>query len=140
MDAGHGHWPCSFYELDSRPDTLETWQRIHIVHSVRDAKDLAYTEDLSRAFKDHPIDGELYEMVAGVLEYHPIITGQGDNRITTQLDTGQLAVNAAQDKIMVCGNIQFNHDIAAWCRSKGMPEGSVREPGQFVVERAFVEK
>lgn len=129
-----------FMSLIRDLETLETWQRIHVVHSVRNINDLAYTEDLKSAFKDHPTDGELHEMVAAVLNYQPIITGQGDARITDQLRSGSLKVNPMQDKIMVCGNIEFNHEVAAWCQSQGMTEGSVREPGTFVVERAFVDK
>lgn len=129
-----------FMSLIRDLETLETWKRINIVHSVRDAKDLAYNKDLLTAFKDHPVDGELHEMVNSVLNYIPIITGNGDPRITTQLQSGQLPVDIYQDKIMVCGNIEFNHEIADWCQRVGMKEGSIREPGQFVVERAFVER
>ena len=92
------------------------------------------------AFKDHPVDGELHEIVSSVLNYTPIITGNGEPRITSQLMSGQLPVDVYKDKVMVCGNIEFNHDIAAWCQRVGMKEGSIREPGQFVVERAFVDK
>jgi ferredoxin--NADP+ reductase len=129
-----------FMSLIRDLETLETWTKIHIVHSVRDAKDLAYNKDLLTAFKDHPQDGELHEMVADVFEYHPILTGKGEPRITTQLTTKQLPIDVYNDKIMVCGNLEFNHQIADWCKSQGMQEGSIREPGQFVVERAFVEK
>ena len=41
---------------------------------------------------------------------------------------------------MICGNMQFNEDIMAWCESKGMTEGTLRTPGEYVFERAFVEK
>jgi ferredoxin--NADP+ reductase len=54
--------------------------------------------------------------------------------------SGKLPIDVAKDKIMVCGNLEFNHQVADWCRSRGMQEGSIREPGTFVVERAFVEK
>jgi ferredoxin--NADP+ reductase len=129
-----------FMSLIRDLETLETWSKINIVHSVRSADDLAYNTDLLSAFKDHPVDGELHEMVRDVLNYVPIITGNGEARITTQLQSGQLPVDIYKDKIMVCGNIQFNHDIAEWCQRVGMKEGSIREPGQYVVERAFVEK
>ena len=129
-----------FMSLIRDLETLETWSKIHIVHSTRHFSDLAYNTDLASAFKDHPQDGELHEMVDAVLEYHPILTGQGQPRITEQLVSGQLPIDVAKDKIMVCGNLEFNHQIADWCRSKGMTEGSLREPGTFVVERAFVEK
>ena len=39
-----------------------------------------------------------------------------------------------------CGNLEFNDQVADWCKHQGMTEGSLREPGTFVVERAFVEK
>lgn len=129
-----------FMSLIRDLETLETWKKIHIVHSVREEKDLAYNTDLSTAFKDHPQDGELHEMVADVLEYHPILTGQGEHRITAQLAMGHLPIDVSTDKIMVCGNLEFNLQVADWCRNQGMIEGSIREPGTFVVERAFVEK
>lgn len=129
-----------FMSLIRDIETLETWSKIHIVHSVRDAKDLAYNKDLTSAFKDHPVDGELHEMVDSVLEYHPILTGQGQARIGEQLNNGELKINTSVDKVMLCGNLEFNHQVSDWCKSKGMTEGSLREPGTFVVERAFVEK
>lgn len=129
-----------FMSLIRDLETLETWNKIHIIHSVRDAKDLAYTEDLKSAFKDHPTDGDLHEMVAAVLDYRPIITGEGQLRITSQLTTNDLPINVNTDKIMVCGNLEFNYQVADWCQSRGMTEGSLREPGQYVVEKAFVEK
>lgn len=147
LDKGGDLWMLAtgtglapFMSLIRDLETLETWDKINIVHSVRNPDDLAYNLDLLTAFKDHPVDGELYDMVNRVLNYIPIVTGNGDPRITTQLETGQLPVNPEKDKVMVCGNIEFNHDIAAWCQSVGMKEGSIREPGQYVVERAFVER
>jgi len=129
-----------FMSLIRDLETLETWSKIHIVHSTRHSSDLAYNTDLASAFKDHPQDGELHDMVIAVLEYHPILTGQGEPRITEQLVSGKLPIDVAKDKIMVCGNLEFNHQVTDWCRSQGMTEGSLREPGTFVVERAFVEK
>jgi ferredoxin--NADP+ reductase len=129
-----------FMSLIRDLETLETWTKIHVVHSVRHSSDLAYNTDLTSAFKDHPVDGELHEMVNAVLEYHPILTGNGDHRITTQLAHHHLPIDTDIDKIMVCGNLEFNHQVSAWCRAQGMKEGSIREPGTFVIERAFVEK
>lgn len=134
LSTGTGLAP--FMSLIRDIETLETWSKIHIVHSVRDSKDLAYYTELTTAFAEH----DLHEMVSAVLEYHPIVTGQGEPRIGAQLANGMLNINTADDKVMLCGNIEFNHEIAAWCESKNMKEGSLREPGQFVIERAFVEK
>ena len=129
-----------FMSLIRDLETLETWSKIHIVHSVRDSDDLAYHNDLSTAFKDHPQDGELHEMVVELLDYKPIITGRGDKRITTQLEIGELPIDVVNDKVMLCGNMEFNQQVAAWCEQHGMKEGSLREPGQYIIERAFVDK
>ena len=138
LSTGTGLAP--FMSLIRDLETLETWSKIHIVHSVRDSEDLAYYEDLSTAFKDHPQDGELHDMVAEVLDYKTILTGRGDRRITTQLEIGEMPIDVVRDKVMLCGNMEFNQQVAAWCEQHGMKEGSLREPGQYVIERAFVDK
>jgi len=119
-------------------ETLETWDKIHIVHSVRESKDLAYYDDLITAFKTG--EPELYELIEPKLVYKPILTGTGEKRITTQLVEGLLQIDTNRDKIMLCGNLEFNQEVSDWCVSKGMIEGSLREPGTFVIEKAFVEK
>jgi ferredoxin--NADP+ reductase len=127
-----------FMSLIRDIETLETWDKIHIVHSVRDSKDLAYYDDLVNSFKDG--EPELYELIQPKLKYKPILTGMGEKRITTQLRDGDLKINYSSDKIMLCGNLEFNQEVSEWCISQGMSEGSLREPGDFVIEKAFVEK
>lgn len=127
-----------FMSLIRDIETLETWDKIHLVHSVRDSKDLAYTLDLAENFKNSEPD--LYEMVSEKLCYKPLITGLGDSRITTQLIDNGLNIDTNRDKIMLCGNLEFNQQVSEWCISKGMIEGSLREPGTFVIEKSFVEK
>ena len=125
-----------FMSLIRDIDTLERWDKIMLVHSVRNREELAYNHELTRKF----VGTELFEILHNTLEYVPIITGEGDKRITAQLESGELAVDPKQDKIMICGNMQFNEDVMSWCDSKGMREGTLRTPGEYVFERAFVEK
>ncbi len=127
-----------FMSLVRDIETLETWDKIHLVHSVRDSKDLAYTIDLANNFKD--LEPDLHELIREKLFYRPIITGLGDRRITTQLENDELNIDYKTDKVMLCGNLEFNQQVSEFCISKGMTEGSLREPGTFVIERAFVEK
>ena len=132
---GTGTGLAPFMSLIRDVETLETWDKIHIVHSVRHRDDLAYYDLLSTGFEGD----DLEEMVKPVLNYIPIVTGEGDKRITVQLgDT--LKIDPSKDKVMLCGNLDFNHEVADWCKNQGMREGSLREPGDYVLERAFVEK
>jgi len=134
LSTGTGLAP--FMSLIRDIDTLERWPKIILVHSVRNREDLAYNHELTRSF----VGTELFEILHSALEYVPIVTGEGDARITEQLQSGKLAVNTPTDRIMICGNMQFNEDVMAWCESKGMTEGTLRTPGEYVFERAFVEK
>lgn len=127
-----------FVSLIRDIETLETWDKIYIVHSVRDRKDLAYHDELATSFKE--TEPDIYDMIVSKLVYIPIVTGEGGSRITTQLQDGVLTINPGRDKIMLCGNLEFNKQVASWCRSKGLIEGSLRDPGEFVLERAFVEQ
>lgn len=127
-----------FMSLIRDIETLETWEKITLVHSVRHKNDLAYYEDLLECFKT--VEPDLFGLISSKFVYKPIITGNGEKRITTQLLDGDLYIDCSRDKIMLCGNLEFNQQVSEWCISKGMVEGSLREPGTFVIEKAFVEK
>ena len=81
-------------------------------------------------FEDEP---DLHELLKDKFEYTALITGQGDPRIDARFIQ-------ADDRVMACGNLQFNYDVVEWCKELGMTEGSNREPGQFVIEKAFVDQ
>jgi ferredoxin--NADP+ reductase len=124
-----------FMSLIRDIDTLEQWDKINIVHSVRERHELAYYEQLNTNFADNP---DIYEMVARVLTYRPIVTGEGEERITDKLWRERLPVKA-QDKVMICGNMRFNEDMIKWCEHMGMKEGTLKNPGEYVIERAFID-
>jgi ferredoxin--NADP+ reductase len=54
-------------------------------------------------------------------------------------DLGIPALNAAEDRIMICGSPEMLRDLKALCEKLGFVEGNTSTPGQFVIERAFVE-
>ena len=109
---------------------VEAYDKIHLVHSVRNRDDLAYWYELLSAFEDEP---DLHELLRYKLEYTSLVTGEGDQRIDARFIQ-------ADDRVMACGNLQFNYDVIEWCKALGMTEGSNREPGQFVIEKAFVDQ
>ena len=44
----------------------------------------------------------------------------------------------ATDRVMICGSIDMIKDVKALVEASGLKEGSVSNPGEFVIERAFV--
>ena len=111
-------------------DIIERFDHIHLVHSVRDSKDLAYYDELKNAFAD--TEPDIHEILKDKLEYTALVTGEGDERINFRF-------LKEDDRVMACGNLQFNYDVVDWCKEMGMSEGSNRERGQYVIEKAFVD-
>ena len=111
-------------------DIIERFDHIHLVHSVKDSKDLAYFTELENIFKDSEPD--IHEILKDKFEYTALVTGDGDERINFRF-------LKEDDRVMACGNLQFNYDVVDWCKDLGMSEGSNRERGQYVIEKAFVD-
>jgi ferredoxin--NADP+ reductase len=111
-------------------DVLERFDCIQVIHSVRNRNDLAYFEELQTNFKD--AEPELYDLINSKLSYIPLVTSEGDKRIDARF-------LQQSDRVMACGNLQFNYDVMDWCANLGMREGSNREQGEFVIEKAFVD-
>ena len=66
-------------------------------------------------------------------------------RITHLLESGKFfedlnipSLNAETDRVMICGSIELNRDLQEILEGHGFTEGSRREKGSYVLERAFV--
>jgi ferredoxin--NADP+ reductase len=54
-------------------------------------------------------------------------------------DLGVPALSADDDRVMICGGPAMLRDLKTLCEQRGLHEGSSSRPGEFVIERAFVE-
>lgn len=128
------------------PETYERFDQVIVTHTVREVRDLAYRDFLSRDVFDDPLVGET---AAGRLVYYPTVTREDFpqlGRITERIDSGALfeelglprGFNPANDRVMLCGSAAMIRDVAARLEKAGFREGSNAAPGDFVLERAFV--
>ena len=44
-----------------------------------------------------------------------------------------------EDRVMICGSMAMLNEFKEICLKKGLKEGSNSSPGQFVIEKAFVD-
>ena len=74
-------------------------------------------------------------------------TGKGVHagRMTDMMRSGTLyeelgiePLNPETCRVMICGSMAMLKDCANLCEEAGLAEGSNSEPGQYVIERAFV--
>lgn len=136
-----------FMSLIREPDIYERYERVVLAHTVREVKELAYREIISRELPEHEFLGE---MLRGKLLYYPSVTREPfptQGRITTLLESGKVCtdlglppLSVEGDRVMLCGSEAMNADVKALLEARGFTEGSNNAPGTYVVEKAFVTK
>jgi ferredoxin--NADP+ reductase len=114
---------------------------------VREVAELAYHDYLTKELPQHEILGE---MVTRQMKYYPTVTREDfehQGRITTLLDSGKLQVDLGlppldptRDRVMMCGSPGLLRDLKVILEKRGFKEGSTTTPGDYVIERAFVEQ
>jgi ferredoxin/flavodoxin---NADP+ reductase len=61
-----------------------------------------------------------------------------DGSLFRDLGLPRASFDAEQDRVMLCGSMGMIRDAAAMLEAGGLREGSNADPGDFVIERAFV--
>jgi ferredoxin--NADP+ reductase len=135
------------------PATYERFERVVLCHGVRNAQDLAYRDYVVNELPQHEYLGE---QIARQLLYYPAVSREpfefaerdhrgrltdlmADGRMTQQL--GLPALDPEHDRAMVCGSPQMLADFRALLDARGFTAAPrIGVPGQYVFERAFVEK
>jgi ferredoxin--NADP+ reductase len=143
---GTGTGLAPWLSLARDPEVYERFDQVVVTHTVREVADLNYRELLSGALAEDEILGEL---IAPKLTYYPTVTRepfQTRGRITDLIESGQLfrdlgnpPFDPAEDRVMLCGGPSVLADLKQQLLDRGYVEGSIAAPGDFVLEKAFVE-
>ena len=144
---GTGTGLAPFLSVIRDPETYERFEKVVLVHGCRHVADLAYEELITQELPAHEFLGE---EIAAKLLYYPTVTREpfrNTGRISTLLDSGKLCadvglppLDAATDRVMICGSPAMMVDLKTLLDSRGFAEGSGSEPGHFVIEKAFAER
>jgi ferredoxin--NADP+ reductase len=135
------------------PETYERFQRVVLCHGVRNARDLAYRDYIVNELPRHEFLGE---QIAASLRYYPAVSREPfqfegrdqRGRLTSLMESGRMMqqlgiepLDPAHDRAMVCGSPQMLADFRALLDARGFAAAPrIGVPGQYVFERAFVEK
>ncbi|MBX6319926.1 ferredoxin--NADP reductase [Pigmentiphaga sp.] len=145
---GTGTGLAPFMSIIKDPDVYERFEKVVLVHGVRWVSELAYADYISNELPNNEYFGEL---VREKLIYYPTVTREpfrNQGRITELLTSGKLAadiglppLNPEHDRAMLCGSPHMLADVGAILDGLGFKVSeSTGHPGDYVVERAFVEK
>lgn len=127
------------------PETYEKFEQVCLTHTCRDVAELDYGKDLVAKIRG---DELLSEVVGDKLTHITTTTRETSpdmGRMTDWIRDGRLAertgspIDPATDRVMICGSMEMLQDHKALCEAAGMKEGSNSDPGDFVIEKAFVD-
>ena len=130
------------------PETYERFERVVLCHGVRNVADLAYRDYFEKELPQHEFLGET---IREKLLYYPAVSREAfpnHGRLTDLMASGAMMqtlriepLDAERDRAMICGSPQMLADFRALLDSRGFSAAPrIGTPGQYVFERAFVEK
>src|ERR1700744_5024402 len=137
-----------FMSLIRDPEVYERFEKIVLVHGVRVVSELAYADYIRDELPNHELLGE---EIAEKLIYYPTVTREpyrNRGRLTDLIESGRLfddiglsPLDPARDCAMICGSPLMLAETSALLDARGFaisPSSGV--PGDYVIERAFVER
>lgn len=137
-----------FLSITQDPETYERFEKVVLLHGVRQVSELAYADLFNNSLPGHEFLGD---MVHDKLIYYPTVTREpfrNRGRITDLIESGQLfddiglpTFDLTIDRAMICGSPGMLKDTADLLDERGFkisPHTGI--PGDYVIERAFVEK
>ncbi|MDR6536440.1 ferredoxin--NADP reductase [Variovorax soli] len=146
LSTGTGLAP--FISIIQDPDTYERFDKVVLIHGVRQVSELAYASFIEQQLPNNEYIGE---MVRDKLIYYPTVTREpfrNQGRLTEILESGRLfrdtglpSLDPALDRAMICGSAAMLADSCKLLDARGFRISPRQgELGDYVIERAFVEK
>lgn len=146
LSTGTGLAP--FMSLIRDPEAYENYEKVILIHGVRTVSELAYADYITKELPENDFFGE---EVRQKLIYYPTVTREpfrNQGRLTDLIESGKLfsdiglpPLNPETDRAMLCGSPAMLEDTAALLDARGFKiSPRIGEAGDYVIERAFVEK
>lgn len=145
LSTGTGLAP--FMSVVRDPEFYEAFDKIILTHGVRWNSELGYFNYLTETLPNNEFFGE---QVKEKLIYYPTVTRDEfstQGRLTDKIRDGKLfedinlpALNPETDRVMICGSPSMLSELVDILEERGFSEGTSHAPGEYVIERAFVEK
>jgi len=134
-----------FASIIRDPEVYEKFESVYLFHTCRISDELAYGKELVQSVLEHEFLGELargklFHVPATTREFSPHM-----GRIGDWIEDGRLAsfaggsLTPATDRVMICGSLAMLETLKGKCEALGFAEGSNSTPGDFAIEKAFVD-
>jgi ferredoxin--NADP+ reductase len=129
-------------------EVYDRFEKVILVHGVRKVDDLAYKDFIENELPKNEFFGD---EVKNKLIYYPTVTREAfknEGRLTDLIKSGKLfndigleKMNPVDDRAMICGSPEMLKDTQDLLNSMNFKVSPrIGEPGDYVIEHAFVEK
>jgi ferredoxin--NADP+ reductase len=146
LSTGTGLAP--FMSLIQDIEVYDRFEKVILVHGVRYLNELAYADFIEKELPNNEFFGE---EIQNKLIYYPTVTREvfrNQGRLTNLINSGKLFADIGlppldpnNDRVMICGSPQMLKDTEVLLDSRGfIVSPRVGTPGDYVIEKAFVEK
>jgi ferredoxin--NADP+ reductase len=146
LSTGTGLAP--FMSVIQDPEAYERFEKVILIHGVRYANEVAYEEFITEHLSQNEFFGD---MVRDKLIYYPTVTREpfrNQGRLTDLMRSGKLfsdiglpTINPLDDRAMICGSPSMLDETSEVLDNFGLKiSARMGEPGDYLIERAFVEK
>ncbi|AJE20662.1 ferredoxin--NADP reductase [Azotobacter chroococcum] len=146
LSTGTGLAP--FMSLIQDPEVYERFEKVVLIHGVRQVSELAYQQFITEHLPQNEYFGDA---VREKLIYYPTVTRESyrnQGRLTDLMRSGKLfediglpPLNPQDDRAMICGSPSMLDESCDVLDSFGLKiSPRMGEPGDYLIERAFVEK
>jgi ferredoxin/flavodoxin---NADP+ reductase len=146
--VGTGTGLAPFMSIIRDPETYERFEQVVLIHGVRLVSELAYSDYIRDELPKNEFFGD---EVSAKLLYYPTVTREpyiNRGRVNEVIESGRMAadlgipqIDPSQDRFMLCGSPSMLTDFCGLLDQRGFAVSPRRgEPGDYVIERAFVEK
>jgi ferredoxin--NADP+ reductase len=125
-----------FLSILASEEPWERFERVVLVHGVRDATQLAHREELLRLESER---GGRFALVAALSREHA--PGVLHGRVTSLLGAGELeraagtSVTPERSHVMLCGNPAMIEEMTSLLAARGLRKHRVRAPGHVTFEK-----
>ncbi len=135
-----------FASLIRDPESYAKFDELILTQTCRQVDELKFGLDLVESIKTDELLNELCD--TSKLRFYATTTRENYGkmgRITNLIRSGELFADLgvepfdkAVDRGMICGSMEMLQETKALLEEAGLTEGSNAQPGEFVIERAFV--
>ncbi|WP_028238476.1 ferredoxin-NADP reductase [Stutzerimonas azotifigens] len=146
LSTGTGLAP--FMSVIQDPETYERFEKVVLIHGVRYVSEVAYEHFITELLPQNEFFGDA---VKEKLIYYPTVTREpfrNQGRLTDLMRSGKLftdiglpPINPQDDRAMICGSPSMLDETSEVLDGFGLKiSPRMGEPGDYLIERAFVEK